>query len=130
MFVVFQKCDRMNMIDDMNDEALLQEVGRRIAFLRRSSQIKQEELAEKAGISRYALSRLENGAGGIRLESFLSVLRSLNVLNRLSVVLPEPTLTPIQLVELEKKSEGALPKRIRTRRSSSNRVWGDGTSVA
>ena len=130
MFVVFQKCDRMNMIDDMNDEALLQEVGRRIAFLRRSSQIKQEELAEKAGISRYALSRLENGAGGIRLESFLSVLRSLNVLNRLSVVLPEPTLTPIQLVELGKKSEEALPKRIRTRRSSSNRVWGDGTSVA
>ena len=130
MFVVLQKCDRMNMIDDMNDEALLQEVGRRIAFLRRSSQIKQEELAEKAGISRYALSRLENGAGGIRLESFLSVLRSLNVLNRLSVVLPELTLTPIQLVELEKKSEGALPKRIRTRRSSSNRVWGDGTSVA
>ena len=130
MFVVLQKCDRMNMIDDMNDEALLQEVGRRIAFLRRSSQIKQEELAEKAGISRYALSRLENGAGGIRLESFLSVLRSLNVLNRLSVVLPEPTLTPIQLVELGKKSEEALPKRIRTRRSSSNRVWGDGVSVA
>ena len=130
MFVVLQKCDRMNMIDDMNDEALLQEVGRRIAFLRRSSQIKQEELAEKAGISRYALSRLENGAGGIRLESFLSVLRSLNVLNRLSVVLPEPTLTPIQLVELEKKSEEALPKRIRTRRSSSNRVWGDGRPVA
>ena len=130
MFVVLQKCDRMNVIDDMNDEALLQEVGRRIAFLRRSSQIKQEELAEKAGISRYALSRLENGAGGIRLESFLSVLRSLNVLNRLSVVLPEPTLTPIQLVELEKKSEEALPKRIRTRRSSSNRVWGDGRPVA
>ena len=130
MFIVLQSCDRMNMIDDMNDEALLQEVGRRIAFLRRSSQIKQEELAEKAGISRYALSRLENGAGGIRLESFLSVLRSLNVLNRLSVVLPEPTLTPIQLVELEKKSEEALPKRIRTRRSLSNRVWGDGTSVA
>ena len=130
MFVVLQKCDRMDMIDDMNDEALLQEVGRRIAFLRRSSQIKQEELAERAGISRYALSRLENGAGGIRLESFLSVLRSLNVLNRLSVVLPEPTLTPIQLVELEKKSEGALPKRIRTRRSSPDRVWGDGRPVA
>ena len=120
----------MDSFEDMNDSALLQEVGRRIAFLRCSSHIKQEELAERAGISRYALSRLENGAGGIRLESFLSVLRSLNVLNRMSVVLPEPTLTPIQLVELEKKSEESLPKRIRTRRSLSNRVWGDGTSVA
>ena len=120
----------MDSIDAIDDDALLQEVGRRIAFLRRSSRIKQEDLAEKAGISRYALSRLENGAGGIRLESFLSVLRSLNVLNRLSVVLPEPTLTPIQLVELEKKSEEALPKRIRTRRSSSSLVWGDGVPVA
>ena len=106
------------------------DMGKRIYEKRKSLGMTQEELAEKAGISRYALSRLENGAGGIRLESFLSVLRSLNVLNRLSVVLPEPTLTPIQLVELEKKSEEALPKRIRTRRSSSNRVWGDGTSVA
>ena len=130
MFVVLQNCDRMDKIDDMNDEALLQEVGRRIAFLRRSSRIKQEELAERAGISRYALSRLENGAGGIRLESFLSVLRSLNVLNRMSVVLPRPTLTPIQLVELEKKSQEELPKRIRTRSSSSSRVWGDGAPVA
>ena len=120
----------MDAFEDMDDNALMQEVGRRIAFLRRSSRIKQEELADRAGISRYALSRLENGAGGIRLESFLAILRSLNVLNRMSVVLPEPALTPIQLAALEKKVGEELPKRIRTRRSSSNRVWGDGTSVA
>ena len=120
----------MNTFKDMDDNALMQEVGRRIAFLRRTSRIKQEELAERAGISRYALSRLENGAGGIRLESFLSVLRCLNVLNRMHVVLPEPRLTPIQLAELEKKSEESLPKRIRTRRGSAERTWGDGTPVA
>ena len=34
----------MDAMDDMDDDALLQEVGRRIAFLRRSSRIKQEEL--------------------------------------------------------------------------------------
>ena len=90
--------------------------------------MKQEELSEKAGISRYALSRLENGVGGIRLESFLSVLRCLNVLNRLSAVLPEPMLTPIQLAEMEKKN--VLPKRIRTRRHHSAQVWGDGLPVA
>ena len=120
----------MDMLEDMNDNALIQEVGRRIAFLRRSSRIKQEELAERAGISRYALSRLENGAGGIRLESFLAVLRSLNILNRMSVVLPKPTLTPIQLAALEKEASDALPKRIRTHRSSTNRVWGDGMPIA
>ena len=120
----------MDILEDLNDNALLQEVGQRIAFLRRSSRIKQEELAERAGISRYALSRLENGAGGIRLESFLAVLRSLNILNRMSVVLPKPTLTPIQLAALEKESNATLPKRIRARRSSTNRVWGDGAPIA
>ena len=119
----------MKAIDDLDDTALMKEVGRRIAFLRRSSSMKQEELSEKTGISRYALSRLENGAGGIRLESFLSVLRCLNALNRLSAVLPEPMLTPIQLAEMEKK-EKSLPKRIRTRSRPSVRVWGDGNPVA
>ena len=118
----------MKAIEDLDDTALMKEAGRRIAFLRRSSCMKQEELSEKAGISRYALSRLENGAGGIRLESFLSVLRCLNALNRLSAVLPEPMLTPIQLAEMEKKK--TLPKRIRTRSRSSARVWGDGNPVA
>ena len=119
----------MKAIEDLDDTALMKEVGRRIAFLRRSSCMKQEELSEKAGISRYALSRLENGAGGIRLESFLSVLRCLNALNRLSAVLPEPMLTPIQLAEMEKKVK-SLPKRIRTRSRPSARVWGDGNPVA
>ena len=121
----------MKTIDELDDTALMKEVGRRIAFLRRSSSMKQEELSEKAGFSRYALSRLENGmGGGIRLESFLAVLRSLNVLNRMSAVLPEPTLTPLQLAEIEKKGAKSLPKRVRTRNRSTVRVWGDGTPVA
>ena len=49
----------MNRIDDISDEALLKEVGRRIAYLRISAKMKQGELAAKAGLSRYALSRLE-----------------------------------------------------------------------
>ena len=119
----------MDRVDELDNVALLKEIGRRIAFLRVSSRMKQEELSEKTGISRYALSRLENGAGGVRLESFLAVLRCLNVLNRLTAVLPEPELTPLQLAEREKKSK-ALPHRVRTRRHSTVRMWGDGTPIA
>ena len=118
----------MNGMDDLSDVALLKEVGRRIAYLRITARMKQEELALKAGLSRYALSRLENGAGGIRLDSFLSVLRSLNALNRLSAVLPEPTLTPIQIAEMEHRVK-AMPKRVRSARSKVVRAWGDGVSA-
>ena len=118
----------MNSMDDLSDVALLKEVGRRIAHLRITARMRQEELASKAGISRYALSRLENGAGGIRLDSFLTVLRCLNVLNRLSVVLPEPMLTPIQVAEMEHRVK-AMPKRVRAARSKVARAWGDGVSA-
>lgn len=107
----------------LDDADLLKEIGRRIAFLRVSARLKQSELSAKAGISRYALSRLENGAGGIHLESFLSVLRYLNALNGLSVLLPEPVLTPIQVMELENKK---IPERVRSRRGGKAiRRWGD-----
>ena len=107
----------------LDDVSLLKEVGRRIAFLRVSAKLKQSELSAKAGISRYALSRLENGAGGIHLDSFLSVLRCLNALNRLSVLLPEPALTPLQVMELE---NGKIPERVRSRRGGKAILrWGD-----
>ena len=110
----------------LDDVSLLNEIGRRIAFLRISAKMKQSELAAKAGISRYALSRLENGAGGIHLDSFLSVLRCLNVLNRLSVLLPEPSLTPLQVLEVERKHGSKMPERVRSRRAGKTiRRWGD-----
>ena len=119
----------MDRMDELSDAALLKEVGRRIANLRISAKMKQEELAAKAGLSRYALSRLENGAGGIRLDSFLSVLRCLHVLNRLSVLLPYDTLTPIQAAELESHT-GKTPKRVRSVQGKKPAlVWGDGVPV-
>ena len=114
----------MDRIDELSDAALLKEVGLRIANLRISARMKQEELAAKAGLSRYALSRLENGAGGIRIDSFLSVLRCLHVLSRLSVLLPDNTLTPIQAAELERRV-GKTPKRVRSIQSESVGVWVD-----
>ena len=117
------------MTDQTSDIALVKEIGQRIAYLRISARMKQEELAEKAGLSRYALSRLENGAGGIRLDSFLSVLRCLNVLNKLSLVLPPPTLTPIQIAEMNKRIK-AEPKRVRSKhKNATKRVWGDGVPI-
>ena len=41
----------MNRIDELSDTALLKEVGRRIANLRISAKMKQEELAAKSHLS-------------------------------------------------------------------------------
>ncbi len=114
----------MTKITDLDNATLLREMGRRLAHLRISARITQDELAQKAGISRFSLQRLEKGASGIRLESFFSVLRALGVLESLSIVLPEPSLTPLELAQLEEK-KAHLPKRVRKARVKANLKWGD-----
>lgn len=111
----------------------MEEIGRRVAHLRILRGITQADLAKRSGISRFALSRLENGAGGVRIENFLAVLRQLDVLSRMETVLDPLDLSPIQEAEREAKGK-ALPKRVRSEKRLSEEVskirrWGDGVEI-
>jgi len=55
------------------------QVGQRIAFIRKHVGITQESLAEKAGISRDFLSRVERGITGISLQNLECISKALNV---------------------------------------------------
>ena len=123
----------MKIQNSLTDVALLEEIGRRVAHLRILRGITQAELAKRSGISRFALSRLENGAGGVRIENFLAVLRQLDVLSRMETVLDPLDLSPIQEAEREAKGK-ALPKRVRSKKRLSEEVskirrWGDGVEI-
>lgn len=54
-------------------------MGRRIAQRRRSKKIKQNELAEKLGISNNHLSAIENGKENPSLETHMKICESLQV---------------------------------------------------
>ena len=93
--------------------------------------LRQEDLAKRCGISRFALSRLEKGDGGVRIEYFFAVLRQLGVLPRMEMVLEEVGMTPIQEAELE-AGKRSSPKRVRIRstdKKTAGRAWGDGVSI-
>lgn len=123
----------MKIQNSLTDVALLAEIGRRIARSRIIRGMTQAELAARSGISRFAISRLENGAGGVRIENFFSVLRQLDVLSRMETVLAPLDLSPIQEAEREAKRL-ALPKRVRSKNSVPGemhpaRRWGDGVEI-
>ena len=95
----------------MSDEALLQELGQRIARLRLERNLSQAQLAEQAGISKRTLERLEAGAAATQLSLFLRVLRQLDLLERLELLLPEPQASPLALLEQQQSTRKRASRR-------------------
>lgn len=60
-------------------DALLVDVGRRIAEARRAKGLSQEKLAESLGISTQSVSCIELGKKSARLENLLNICRVLDV---------------------------------------------------
>jgi transcriptional regulator with XRE-family HTH domain len=71
----------------------------------------QAQLADRSGISRATLARLEGGEGGVNLESLLRVVRSLGVLDTLL-----KALDPYESDVGRLRSGEELPRRIRPTR--------------
>ena len=73
---------------------LLEELGHRMEAYRISRQMKQEALADKAGISVRTLRRLETDGNGT-LDTFARLLRALDIEHRLLDIVPDATLSPL-----------------------------------
>lgn len=87
----------------MTDPALVKEIGAGLKQMRLNKNISQADLAEKAGIDRTTISRLEGGSGGT-LITLVQVLRALDRLDILNVFREEPSISPIQLLKIQEKS--------------------------
>jgi transcriptional regulator with XRE-family HTH domain len=85
----------------------LRRIGEDLATWRRLRRLTAAQVADRAGVSRHTVMRLENGAGA-GLESVLRVARALGVLDSLVAAL-DPYATDVGRM----RSEEALPERVR-----------------
>ena len=85
------------------DQTILKELGYRLARTRRERNITQQELADQAGVGKRSIERLESGAVAVQLTSFIRVCRALDLLEQLDQFIPEPAISPIQLLKLHGK---------------------------
>ena len=88
----------------------LRQVAEDIAAWRRLRGLTQAQLADRAGISRDTLRRLEGGDGGVSTENLLRTLRALGILDGLSSAL-DPYASDIGRL----RSDQQLPRRVRPR---------------
>ena len=97
----------MQIDDQLTDESILLELGGRLARLRLEKNLTQSELARQAGIGVRTVQRLETGAAAIQLSGFLRVCRTLGLVRRFDLLIPEPVASPI----LQLKQKGKTRRR-------------------
>ena len=106
----------------LSDEAVLQEVGRRLLRRRLDLEWTQEELAKEAGVSKRTVERLEAGES-TQMTSFLRILRALDLLAGLDQALPTTGPRPMELLELKGEQRKRAPRKRGF--DESNWTWGD-----
>jgi|SRR5580700_4063585 transcriptional regulator with XRE-family HTH domain len=114
----------------LTDEVVLSELGSRLQRTRLERNLTQRELAAEAGVERKVLQRIEAGES-VTLAGFIRVLRALGLLDALDQLVPEPTPSPIELMQLHgkrrRRASGARLKSPPTQAQETPWHWGDET---
>lgn len=84
------------------------EIGEHVVTWRKLQGLTAEQVAERAGISRTTLRRLEHGDPGVGFDVFLGVARALGQLDRVV-----HALDPYETDLGRARAEETLPKRVR-----------------
>jgi transcriptional regulator with XRE-family HTH domain len=83
----------------LTDPAILQELGERLARARIDLNLTQAALAERSGVAKRTIERLESGEAATQLSGFLRVCRALGLLDRFESLLPETAPSPMALLQ-------------------------------
>jgi transcriptional regulator with XRE-family HTH domain len=91
----------MRVDEFASDDGVIAELGQRLAAHRAARNLTQGELADRAGVARSTVQRLERGQS-IQLASLVRLLRSLDRLGALDAVLPAGVRSPLAELERER----------------------------
>ena len=103
----------MKITNLLSDEAILAEIGGRIARRRLDLQLTQADVAEQAGIAKRTLERIEAGASA-QMSSMIRLLRVLDLLPGMNQLFPETLASPMDML----KRKGKQRQRASSRRVS------------
>jgi transcriptional regulator with XRE-family HTH domain len=90
----------MRISTELSDEAVLRELGERLAAARLGRNLTQAALAEAAGVSKRTVERLESGEVASRLSALVRVCRVLGLVERLELLVPAPAASPVEQLRL------------------------------
>ncbi|PHR31977.1 MAG: transcriptional regulator [Fluviicola sp.] len=102
--------------ESMSDKSIMETIGKFIQSHRLNQNKSQSQVATSAGISRSTLSLLERGEK-VRMDSFIQVLRVLDLLYVMDIFNIQEQISPIEYAKLKKKQrKKATPQHVSDRK--------------
>lgn len=110
----------------MSDEAILKEIGRRLARRRLELELTQAELAERAGVSKRTVERVEAGES-TQTSTLIRIFRILGLLDNLDSLIPASGPRPLDLLKLRGKERQRASSKKGKEQAGATWSWGDET---
>ena len=109
----------------ITDEVILTELGERLAQRRIELHLTQAALAEKAGVSKRTVERVEAGLSA-QMESIIRIFRVLDLLEAVDLLIPATTgATPMDLLKRQGKKRQRASSVRRDKISNQPWTWGE-----
>ena len=115
----------MKITKQATDEAVLSELGGRLAEVRLERNLTQAQLAAQAGVSKRTVERLESGSVATQLSGFIRVCRVLDVIERFDLLVQEPVPSPVEQLKLRGRRRQRASAKRKTKTPSKKWKWGD-----
>ena len=98
----------------------IKDLGRKIKLYRISLGMSQQELADKTGISKRSISRMEQG-DSVQMNSLFTILIALDLGDNIELLVPDESKRPSYYLEKPQNT----PKRVRKKPEKNDFKWGD-----
>lgn len=105
-------------------EAIIAELGSRIAHRRIELSMTQAKAAEQAGVGKRTIERIEAG-GDTQLTTLVRLIRILGLTDQLDQLIPEPTTSPIEMLRQKQPKKRKRASTKQKTKSPKTWKWGD-----
>lgn len=95
-----------------SDTAILTEIGHRLRDIRLYKNYTQSDIATRAGVNVTTVGKAERG-DAVSMMNFIAILRALKLLDNLEMLVPQQSVSPMELLKLQgkKRTRASKPRK-------------------
>lgn len=108
----------------LSSQIALKELGNRLKSYRLQSNLTQDDLANKSGVSRRSIQYLEDGQE-VKLSTLIKILISLELDHNLELLIPDNSRRPLTMIENKSNKKRARAKLPTSKLENKIFKWGD-----